>query len=130
MRGFSGSTSATNPSPPPMMNQSSFAIPARLRTALGPPGRCVAVPASHVFYDSLAVQANGDVCVATILNGGITTITPQGATSHTAFPDPLVTNIAFGGADMRDAYITLSGTSQLIKTRWPEPGLKLNFGQY
>jgi len=100
------------------------------KSPLGPPGRCVAVPASHVFYDSLAVQANGDVCVATILNGGITTITPQGATSHTAFPDPLVTNIAFGGGDMRDAYITLSGTSQLIKTRWPEPGLKLNFGQY
>ena len=100
------------------------------RGMLGPPGRCVAVPATHVFYDSLAVQANGDVCVATILNGGITTITPDGRTSHTALPDPLVTNICFGGADMRDAYITLSGTSQLIKVRWPEPGLKLNFAPY
>lgn len=100
------------------------------KAPLGPPGRCVAVPASHVFYDSLAVQANGDVCVATILNGGVTTITPAGATSHTPFPDPIVTNIAFGGADMRDAYITLSGTSRLIKARWPEPGLKLNFAPY
>jgi gluconolactonase len=96
----------------------------------GPAGRCVAVQPMHVFFDSLAVQANGDVCVATILNGGITTISPQGASKHTAFPDPLVTNIAFGGADMRDAYLTLSGTSQLIKVRWPEPGLKLNFAPY
>ncbi len=97
---------------------------------LGGIGRCVAVQPYHCFFDSLAVQANGDVCVATILNGGITTITPAGASTHAAFPDPLVTNIAFGGADMRDAYITLSGTGQLIKTRWPEPGLKLNFAPY
>jgi len=97
---------------------------------LGGIGRCVAVQPYHCFFDSLAVQANGDVCVATILNGGITTITPEGVSSHVAFPDPLVTNIAFGGADMRDAYITLSGTGQLIKARWPEPGLKLNFAAY
>ena len=44
-----------------------------------------------------------------------------------SFPDLLVTNICFGGADMRDAYITLSATGKLIKTRWPRPGLKLNF---
>jgi gluconolactonase len=97
---------------------------------LGAIGRCVAVQPYHCYFDSLAVQANGDVCVATIVNGGITTITPAGVSTHTPFPDPLVTNIAFGGADMRDAYITLSGTGQLIKTRWPEPGLKLNFAPY
>lgn len=97
---------------------------------LGPAGRVVATQPAHVYFDSLAVQANGDVCVATILNGGITTITPAGVSTHTPFPDPLVTNICFGGADMRDAYITLSATSQLVKTRWPEPGLKLNFASY
>lgn len=97
---------------------------------LGAIGRCVAVQPYHCYFDSLAVQANGDICVATILNGGITTITPAGVSTHTPFPDPIVTNIAFGGADMRDAYITLSATGQLIKTRWPEPGLKLNFAPY
>jgi gluconolactonase len=96
----------------------------------GLPGRCVAVQPSHVFFDSLAVQANGDVCVATLINGGITTITRAGVSTHTPFPDPLVTNICFGGADMRDAFITLSATGKLIKTRWPEPGLKLNFAPY
>jgi gluconolactonase len=97
------------------------------RNPLGLPGRVVAVQPYHCFFDSLAVQANGDVCVATILNGGITTITPAGVSTHTPLPDPLVTNICFGGADMRDALITLSGTGQLIKMRWPEAGLKLNY---
>jgi gluconolactonase len=84
----------------------------------------------HGYFDSLAVQANGDVCVATIVKGGVTTFAPSGAQSHVTFPDFIVTNIGFGGADMCDAYITLSGTGQLIKARWPEPGLKLNFGAY
>jgi len=96
----------------------------------GPAGRCVAAQPYHCFFDSLAVQANGAICVATILNGGITTITPDGQSTHAAFPDPLVTNICFGGADMRDAFITLSGTGKLVKARWPESGLKLNFNPY
>ncbi|MBL8537905.1 MAG: SMP-30/gluconolactonase/LRE family protein [Hyphomonadaceae bacterium] len=95
-----------------------------------PGGRCIAVQPRHVFFDSLAVQANGDVCVATILDGGVTTITPTGVSTHTPLPDVLVTNIAFGGADMRDAYITLSSTGKLAKVRWPAPGLKLNFNPY
>ncbi|KCZ92814.1 SMP-30/gluconolactonase/LRE family protein [Hyphomonas johnsonii] len=90
-------------------------------------GRVVATMPGLQYFDSLAMTAAGNVCVATILNGGITTITPEGAFSHTAFPDLLVTNIAFGGADMMDAWLTLSSTGQLIKCRWPEPGLVLNF---
>jgi len=90
-------------------------------------GRVVATMPGLQYFDSLGMTAAGNVCVATILNGGITTITPDGQHSHIAFPDLLVTNIAFGGDDMRDAYITLSGTGNLIKCRWPEPGLKLNF---
>lgn len=91
-------------------------------------GRCVATQPGHVLFDSLAVEANGHVSVATILNGGITTIDPtSGASSHTPFPDLLVTNICFGGGDMMDAYVTLSGTGKLAKARWPRPGLKLNF---
>lgn len=90
-------------------------------------GRVVATMPGLQYFDSLGMTADGNVCVATILNGGITTITPDGQFSHIAFPDLLVTNIAFGGDDMRDAYITLSGSGNLIKCRWPEPGLKLNF---
>lgn len=98
--------------------------------ALGAAGRFVAGQSAFCYLDSLAVQANGDVCVATIINGGVTTITPAGQSSHVAQPDVLVTNIAFGGADMRDAYITLSSTGQLVRARWPQPGHKLKFNPY
>ncbi len=90
-------------------------------------GRVVATMPGQQYFDSLAMSAAGNVCAATILNGGITTIKPDGTHSHHALADPLVTNIAFGGRDMLDAYITLSGTSQLVKVRWNEPGLRLNF---
>ena len=80
-----------------------------------------------MFVTLEGVDGAGNVCVATILNGGITTITPEGQHSHIAFPDILVTNIAFGGDDMCDAWVTLSGTGNLVKCRWPEPGLRLNF---
>lgn len=95
--------------------------------AFGVLGRHVCTLPGHQYLDSLAVQANGDVCVATILNGGITTFTPAGGHSHAALPDPLVTNICFGGQDRQDAYITLSGTGKLVRARWPHAGLALNF---
>ena len=87
----------------------------------------VATAPGHVAFDSLAVTAAGNVCVATLRHGGITTVTPAGSTSHKPFADRYCTNIAFGGEDMRDAYITLSTRGQLVKTRWDEPGLRLNY---
>ena len=43
------------------------------------------------------------------MNGGITIISPDGARiEHVPMPDPLTTNICFGGPDLRTAYITLS----------------------
>lgn len=90
-------------------------------------GRVVATMPDLQYFDSLAVAASGNICVATILNGGITTITPEGAHSHTAFPDPFVTNICFGGEDLSEAWVTLSGTGKLAKCQWPEAGLKLNY---
>jgi gluconolactonase len=94
------------------------------------PGRVVASLPGYQFLDSLGVEANGNICVATLLNGGITTFAPDGAFEHIALPDLFPTNICFGGKDMRDAYVTLSGTGRLAKLRWPRPGLKLNFAVY
>jgi len=88
----------------------------------------VATAPGAVGFDSLAVTAAGNVCVATLYDGGISTITPGGDVSKYVIEgEPYVTNIAFGGEDMRDAWITLSTTGRLIKVRWDEPGLKLNF---
>lgn len=89
--------------------------------------RLVGNVAGMVGLDSLAVTAAGNICVGTLQHGGITTMTPTGTATHRAFDDDYVTNIAFGGEDMRDAYITLSLSGRLIKTRWDEPGLRLAF---
>ncbi len=89
-------------------------------------GRVVGAGPGRTLYDSLALQANGDVCIASIRDG-ITVMRPDGELRVLPIDDPVTTNICFGGDDMRDAYITLSGSGRLIRTRWPEPGLKLNF---
>jgi gluconolactonase len=103
--------------------------PGQLKPSPNPlaPGRVIATLPKLQLLDSLKVEAGGVVCVATLLNGGITTFTPDGVVEHFAVPDPFVSNLCFGGADMRDVWITASGTGRLYKTRWPRPGLALNF---
>lgn len=91
------------------------------------PGRVICNLPGYQLLDSLAVEAGGKVCVATIINGGITAFDPDGTTEHFPVPDLVCTNICFGGADMLDAWITASSTGKLYKVRWPRPGLKLNF---
>ena len=82
----------------------------------------------YQLLDSLAVDGAGNVCVATLVNGGITVISPDGASiEHLPTGDPLTTNICFGGRDLRTAYITLSGTGRLVATEWPRPGLRLSW---
>jgi len=91
-------------------------------------GRCVCGLPGFQRFDSLAVQANGDICVATLVTGHITVISPSSqVVRQVKMPDPYPTNICFGGADMKTAYITLSASGQLGAMAWPEPGLKLNF---
>ncbi|MCY1401101.1 SMP-30/Gluconolactonase/LRE-like region [compost metagenome] len=91
------------------------------------PGRVVASFPGRQWLDSLAVTADGRVCVAALVeNHGIASIDPAtGAVEHFPFPDVITTNICFGGADMRDAWITLSTTGKLVRTRWERPGLRL-----
>jgi len=80
------------------------------------------------LLDSLAVDSAGNVCVATIVNGGITVISPDGGKiEHVPMPDPLTTNVCFGGPDLRTAYVTLSATGKLVSLPWPRAGLRLAF---
>jgi gluconolactonase len=80
-------------------------------------------------FDSLAVDAFGNICVATLNKGGVSTLSPQGELlAFVPMSDPITTNICFGGRDMRTAYVTLSGTGKLVAVEaWPVPGLRLNF---
>ena len=81
----------------------------------------------YQLFDSLAVDGEGNICVATLINGGITVISPQGEViNFVATDDRITTNICFGGADFRTAYITVSSTGQLLKMKWPYKGLRLN----
>jgi gluconolactonase len=96
---------------------------------LGPAGGTllVGLPGFQLF-DSLAVDGEGWVCVATLVNGGITSVSSDGArVEHTPTGDPLTTNICFGGPGLRTAYLTLSGTGRLVSVEWPRPGLRLAF---
>lgn len=104
--------------------------PGRVAADAGPggPGIPLYRPAGYKFFDSLAVEDGGNVCVATIGESGISVVSPAGElVEFVATPDIFTTNIAFGGADRRDAYITLSGTGKLVRTRWARPGLALRY---
>ncbi len=82
---------------------------------------------SYERFDSLAVEASGNICVATLINGGISVISPAGElVDFVAMPDRYTTNICFGGADLTTAYVTLSQSGRLVALDWPRPGLPLN----
>lgn len=90
-------------------------------------GWLLAGSAVYQTFDSLAVEAGGNVCVATLMNGGITVVAPDGSScEHVPMPDLYTTNICFGGPDLRTAYITLSSSGRLVAVDWPRPGLALH----
>lgn len=82
----------------------------------------------YQLFDSLAVDSVGNVCVATLVNGGITVITPNGdIAGFVPVDDRITTNICFAGPDLTTAYITGGSTGRLLRTNvatpWPQPGL-------
>jgi gluconolactonase len=90
-------------------------------------------PDGHLF-DSLAVDGDGNVCVGTLGQGGITVIHPDtGEGTHVGFDDPLVTNICFADPSTdplaahghATAFLTASATGRLLQIDWPHPGLAL-----
>ncbi|MSP68235.1 MAG: SMP-30/gluconolactonase/LRE family protein [Alphaproteobacteria bacterium] len=108
-----------------------IAGPGKLRrTNSGAPhgGTLVVGVGGYQRFDSLAVDAAGNICIATLVKGGITVVSPDGnAVEHVPLPDAMATNICFGGPDLRTAYVTLSTTGRLVALPWPRPGLKLNY---
>lgn len=79
-------------------------------------------------FDSLALENNGNVCVATLLTGGISVITPNGELlEFIKFEDPYITNICFGSENLKKAYITASYEGNLLEVDWGREGLPLNF---
>jgi gluconolactonase len=86
-----------------------------------------APPLGVAFCDSMCVDAEGNVLVATIVNGGITSISPDGTrVGHTPCPDSLTTNACFGGPELRTLHVTLSTRGEVVAfDNWPTAGLPL-----
>ena len=58
-----------------------------------------AAPGGHYQrFDSLAVDAFGNICVATLIHGGISVVVAgRQPCSHVPLPDLMTTNLCFGG---------------------------------
>jgi gluconolactonase len=94
----------------------------------GERGKPIAGLGGYQMFDSIAVEASGNICVATLISGSISVIAPDGKlVEQVPTGDNFTTNIAFGGPELKTAYITLSGKGELVTMDWPRPGLPLNF---
>ena len=102
-------------------------VPERDINAFDPSACLYGAPGVQLF-DSMAIDARGNVCIGTLINGSITVISPQGnLVESIPLPDPFVTNIAFGGVDLKTAFVTLSGTGKLVSFPWERGGAPLPY---
>jgi len=109
-----------------------LSAPGVIKDANGPyrgeKGRVIAGLGGYQMFDSLAVDSAGHICVATLITGAVSDISPDGkSVVQYKLPDPMVTNVCFGAADLRTAFATLSMTGKLVSFEWPRPGLKLEY---
>lgn len=106
---------------PGKVKKNGFPSPNGARLVCGLPG--------YQRFDSLAIQADGGICVGTLITAKITVISPEGhVLRQIDMPDRYPTNLCFGGPGMRKAYVTLSLTGKLIELDWEAAGLALNYG--
>jgi gluconolactonase len=101
---------------------------------------CADIPGRGTL-DSMAVDEEGNVYAATMLPqgpnpevpGGITVISPKGKVLDfielvvEGKPEPLPSNLCFGGPERRTAFITLAGTGRLVACEMNVPGKALHF---
>jgi gluconolactonase len=90
------------------------------RNLLAGTGRLITTLPGLQLCDSMAVDAEGNLHVATIPNG-ISVISPVGELlEQVPMPEPFATNVCFGGGDLRTAFVTLSSTGRVAtyESRW------------
>ncbi len=96
--------------------------------AIGHGGQLMCGLPGMQLFDSLAVDGEGNIVVATLVTGALSVVSPSGELlDQVAVPDPMVTNVCFGGPDLATAYVTLSATGRLVSVPWVRPGLALAF---
>jgi gluconolactonase len=105
--------------------------PGQIESANGPyrgeKGTCLVGLGGYQMFDSLAVDGEGHIAVATLITGAVSDIWPDGSrVDQYLLPDMMVTNVCFGGRDLRTAFATLSMGGTLGAFDWPRPGLPLH----
>src|SRR5438128_7412553 len=96
---------------PGVLRREPFPAPYTGRLVCGLPG--------FQRFDSLAVEASGNIVVATLITGHVTVIAPNGnVVRQVKMPDVYPTNICFGGRDMKTAYLTFPGLGQPPAMEW------------
>ncbi|MDO7843610.1 SMP-30/gluconolactonase/LRE family protein [Sphingomonas immobilis] len=80
---------------------------------------------ASLAMDSLAVQADGRICVACPHNDLVVRVSPSGEDERFTTPAQGPSNICFGGADMRTAYVTCLQAGVVLIAEWDTPGLRL-----
>jgi gluconolactonase len=89
------------------------------------------------ILDSMRVDEEGNVYVATMLPGGLNPLKPGGIAVispdgkvlddiklSSGIPEPLPSSLCFGGPDRKTAFITCSGTGRILSCRMRIPGLR------
>ena len=80
------------------------------------------------FPEGPVAMPDGSLILVEIARQTLTRVMPDGkSVTQYKLPDPMVTNVCFGGKDLRTAFTTLSMTGKLVSFEWPRPGLKLNY---
>lgn len=80
------------------------------------------LPAAEVV-DSLAVDALDRILVALPGSGAIAVVQPDGGVWAFRVPDPMPTNVCFGGPDGTTAFVTLGGFGRVARFSWDCPGV-------
>jgi gluconolactonase len=108
-----------------------LSAPGQIASANGPyrgeQGTVIVGLGGYQMFDSLAVDSAGHVCVATLITGAVSDIWPDGSrVDQYKLPDMMVTNVCFGGPELRTAFATLSMGGTLVSFEWPRAGLPLH----
>jgi gluconolactonase len=84
----------------------------------------------YQLLDSMAAMADGGLALATLATGCVTVTDAGGQIARQVFPpdpDPMITNVCFGGAGHTTGYVTASLTGKLWAIPFDQPGLELAY---
>ena len=106
----------------------------RARKVVGRPKfKLVYASSEDYHFDSMCVDGDGNICVATLGKGawgigGISVIQPNGKLlKFINTGDDFTTNMCFGGENDQEAFITLSRSGKLVKMKWHCKGWRCHY---